>query len=199
MMVKRIFDIVFSLLGLFMLCPLFIIVSIAIKIDSPGPIFFRQVRVGRFGKPFLIHKFRTMCDKSEMDGLKITVIGDKRITAVGKYLRRYKIDEIAQLFDVLRGEMSLVGPRPEVPEFVAAYPPEVKNAVLSIRPGITDNASIKFRNENCILAGSSDPTEHYINEVLPIKIKYYLDYVEVRSFFGDILIIIRTVGAVFKL
>lgn len=199
MIVKRIFDIVFSLLGLVMLCPLIVLVSIAIKIDSPGHIFFRQVRVGRFGKPFLIHKFRTMRDTSEMEGLKITVNGDKRITAVGKYLRRYKIDEIAQLFDVLRGEMSLVGPRPEVPEFVAAYPAEAKNVVLSIRPGITDNASIKFRNENYILATSSDPTGCYINEVLPVKIKYYLDYVEVRSFFGDILIIIRTVGVIFKL
>ena len=138
--VKRIFDLLLSSLGLIALSPLFLVVASLIKLDSKGPVFFRQQRVGRHGRVFGIHKFRTMITNSEKFGSKITVDGDSRITRVGLFLRRYKIDELPQLIDVVRGRMSLVGPRPEVPIYVNAYPPGIRQLVLSVRPGITDNA-----------------------------------------------------------
>jgi len=195
---KRFFDFVASGLGLVLLAPFLVIVGIAIKVDSPGPIFFRQVRVGQFGKLFRIHKFRTMLTDAERKGLQITVGADARVTRVGGFLRKYKIDELAQLIDVFLGDMSLVGPRPEVPQYVECYPDGVREVVLSVKPGITDWASIKYKDENEILGGAADPNRVYIDEVLPVKIEYYLEYVKTRSFFGDVRIIFATLGALVR-
>jgi lipopolysaccharide/colanic/teichoic acid biosynthesis glycosyltransferase len=198
MIVKRLFDVVMSALGLILLSPLLLAVSVAIRWETPGPVFFRQERVGRHGKVFRIHKFRTMRIDAERLGLQITVGADPRVTHVGRLLRKYKLDELAQLLDVLRGSMSLVGPRPEVPAYVACYPADMAEIVLSVRPGITDRASIEFKDENDILAKSSDPHQAYIAEVLPIKIQYYVDYVRTRTFWGDVRIIIDTVFAIIR-
>ncbi len=198
MIVKRLFDVVMSALGLILLSPLLLAVAVAIRWESPGPVFFRQERVGRYGKVFRIHKFRTMRIDAERLGLQITVGADPRVTRVGRLLRKYKLDELAQLLDVLRGAMSLVGPRPEVPAYVACYPAGIAEIVLSVRPGITDRASIEFKDENDILAQSSDPHQAYIAEVLPIKIQYYVDYVRTRTFWGDVRIIMDTVFAIIR-
>jgi lipopolysaccharide/colanic/teichoic acid biosynthesis glycosyltransferase len=198
MIAKRIFDVIASVLGLVVLAPLFIAIAIAIKWDSSGPIFFRQERVGRFGKSFLIHKFRTMSVDAERQGLQITVGADPRVTRVGGFLRQYKLDELAQLLDVLLGSMSFVGPRPEVPAYVACYSVDVAQVILSVRPGITDRASIEYKDENKILAQASDPHKAYIEEVLPVKIEYYLDYVKNRSFLGDLAIIVATLFAIVR-
>lgn len=191
-MLKRVFDLVSCIVGLVMLAPLFMIVAIWIKLDSSGPIFFRQERVGRNGEVFRIHKFRTMRSDSENKG-RLTVGKDSRITTSGHFLRKSKVDELPQLIDVLLGKMSLVGPRPEVQEFIDEYPSDVRDIVLSVRPGITDEASIEMVDENEILGKYSDPRKAYIDEVLPIKQKYYVDYVENKSFFGDINIIFKTI------
>lgn len=193
---KRIFDIVSSSLGLIILLPVFVIISIAIKMDSEGEVFFRQIRVGRNGKPFKIYKFRTMMIFAEKFGKQITVGADKRITDIGKTLRKYKMDELPQLINVVLGDMSLVGPRPEVPKYVAEYSKEAAKIVLSVRPGITDQASIEYKSENDLLAKSSNPEKTYIEEILPIKINYYIDYVQTRSFFGDVRIIFKTLFAI---
>jgi len=195
---KRIFDLCASLTGLVLLSPLFLLIAIFIKRDSRGPVFFRQTRVGREGQPFRIHKFRTMATDTPAKGLQITVGADPRITRTGCWLRKYKLDELPQLIDVVRGKMSLVGPRPEVPEYVAHYPPDVKQVVLSVRPGITDNASIEYRDENDILSKSDDPEREYIEKVMPVKLEYYRRYVEERSMTGDLAIILRTFGAIFR-
>lgn len=198
MIAKRLFDLIASAVGLVIFLPLFIVIAIAIKWESPGPIFFRQERVGRFGKSFRIHKFRTMTLDSERNGLQITVGADSRITRVGLRLRKYKLDELAQLIDVFVGTMSLVGPRPEVPAYVACYPSDAARTILSVRPGITDRASIEFKDENEILGKANDPHKAYIEEVLPIKICFYLDYVKNRSFAGDLGIIIATLFAIVR-
>lgn len=195
MIAKRIFDLLASGFGLLVLSPVFLLIALSIKLDSPGPVFFRQERVGRFGKVFRIHKFRTMVTNAEKKGLQITVGADARVTRTGAALRKYKLDELAQLIDVFIGDMSLVGPRPEVPKYVDLYPPESRNIILSVQPGITDWASIKYKDENEILGRASDPHKAYIEEVLPIKIGYYLDYVKNRSFIGDIRIIFATLRA----
>lgn len=191
-MFKRVFDLVSCIVGLVLLAPLFIFVAIWIKLDSSGPIFFRQERVGRNGEVFRIHKFRTMRSDSENKG-RLTVGKDSRITTSGHFLRKSKVDELPQLIDVLLGKMSLVGPRPEVQEFIDEYPSDIRDIVLSVRPGITDEASIEMVDENEILGKYSDPRKAYIDEVLPIKQKYYVDYVENKSFFGDINIIFKTI------
>jgi len=196
MLAKRLFDWVISGLALLALSPVLLVIALAVKVDSPGPVFFRQQRVGRFGRPFLIHKFRTMVTDAEARGMQITVGADPRVTRVGRVLRQYKLDELPQLIDVFAGTMSLVGPRPEVPRYVACYPEDVRSIVLSVRPGITDRASIEFRNENEILDKAQDPHEAYVNEVLPVKLGYYCDYVKHRSFWGDLAIICATVRAV---
>lgn len=196
MIAKRIFDVIASAFGLVVLTPLFIAIAISIKWDSSGPIFFRQERVGRFGKSFRIHKFRTMFVDAERQGLQITVGADPRVTRVGGFLRKYKLDELAQLLDVLIGSMSFVGPRPEVPAYVACYPVDAAQVIWSVRPGITDRASIEYKDENEILAQASDPHKAYKEEVLPVKIEYYLDYVKNRTFFGDICIIFSTLHAI---
>jgi lipopolysaccharide/colanic/teichoic acid biosynthesis glycosyltransferase/VanZ family protein len=194
-MTKRLFDLLASGIGLLFLCPFFLIIALAIKLESPGQVFFRQERVGRFGKTFRIHKFRTMVTDAERRGLQITVGSDARVTRVGALLRKTKLDELAQLLDVFIGRMSLVGPRPEVPRYVAHYPDKARSIVQSVKPGITDWASIKFKDENEILGRSSDPHLAYINEVLPIKIAYYTEYAQGHSFLGDLHIIFATLGA----
>jgi lipopolysaccharide/colanic/teichoic acid biosynthesis glycosyltransferase len=181
-----------------MLSPLFLVIALAIKLDSSGAVFFRQERVGQWGKKFRIHKFRTMVTGSDQYGLPITVGTDLRITRVGAFLRKTKLDELAQLIDVFRGVMSLVGPRPEVPLYVAYYPADARNIILSVKPGITDWASIKFKNENEILGKSEDPHLSYINNILPVKIGFYKEYVSKRSFLGDIRIIFATIAALIR-
>ena len=190
-MIKRLFDFFASLLGLLFLFPFFLMIAIWIKLDSRGPVFFKQVRVGLNGKPFRIHKFRTMCVDAESSG-RLTVGSDSRITQSGLFLRRYKIDELPQLIDVLIGKMSLVGPRPEVQEFIDEYPEDIRNKVLSVRPGITDLASIEMVDENDMLAGYEDARKAYIDVILPIKQKYYLEYVDNQSSWMDINIIFLT-------
>lgn len=164
----------------------------AIKLDTVGPVFFRQERVGRYGRIFRIHKFRTMIASAESKGLQVTVGRDPRVTRVGAFLRRYKFDELPQLIDIFIGKMSLVGPRPEVPKYVEHYPSEMRDLILSIRPGITDNASILYRSENDTLANSTDPEKTYIEEILPEKLRLCVDYVQHRTFLGDLRIIFRT-------
>lgn len=197
-MTKRLFDFLVSGFGLLVLSPVLFSLALWIKLDSKGPVFFRQERVGLGGKLFRIHKFRTMVVDAEQLGLQITVGADSRVTKVGQLLRKYKLDELPQLLDVIIGHMSLVGPRPEVPHYVACYPENVRNLVLSVRPGITDNASIEFKDENKILGKSINPNEAYIKEILPIKIQYYVDYVNSRTFFGDFLIIMRTINTLVR-
>lgn len=196
-MVKRIFDIVCSLLGLILLAPFFILIAILVKITTPGPIFFRQIRVGRYGREFSIHKFRTMIVNAQSLGPQITIGHDARITYIGQFLRKTKLDELPQLIDVLQGNMSLVGPRPEVPEYVSTYSREIKEIVLSVRPGITDWASIKMIDENLELAKTNNPKEAYINVVLPEKLAYAVRYVKTRNFLTDLIIILTTIRKIF--
>lgn len=190
-MTKRFFDVLASLFGLLALAPVFVLIAVWIKLDSAGPVFFRQVRVGRFGVPFKIHKFRTMRVDAEKSG-RLTVGVDSRITRSGHFLRKTKIDELPQLIDVFLGRMSLVGPRPEVQEFIDCYPAEVRGKVLSLRPGITDKASIEMVDENELLSKFDDARQAYIDEILPIKQKYYLEYVENQSFIVDVGLIFET-------
>ncbi len=197
-MLKRVFDLIASGIGILILTPILLGVALAIKLDSNGPVFFRQERVGRFGKCFHIHKFRTMETDAERRGLQITVGADARVTRVGQWLRKYKLDELPQLLDVWMGSMSLVGPRPEVPRYVACYPAEVRAVVLSVRPGITDRASIEFKDENLILGQAVDPHKAYVDEVMPIKLRYYVDYVQTRSLLGDVALILRTIKALVR-
>ena len=195
---KRLFDFVVSGIGLLALAPLLILVAVTIKLDSRGPVFFRQERVGQFGKLFRIHKFRTMIVDAEARGMQITVGADPRVTEIGHFLRKYKLDELPQLIDVFFGQMSLVGPRPEVQRYVDYYPQEIKALVLSLKPGITDRASIEFKDENEILGRASDPHRAYIEEILPTKLAYYVAYVRSRSLLGDIDIILSTLVAIVR-
>ena len=188
---KRLFDVILSLLGLTVLSPILIIIAIVVKVNSKGPVFFRQKRVGRSGKPFILYKFRSMTlFQLEMEGI-FEPGSVSRVTTVGKFFRKSKLDELPQLINVLIGDMSLVGPRPEVANWVAVYPDAWKK-ILTIRPGITDNASIIFKNEESILAEVDDPEQVYREVILPKKLELYTHYVNNRSFFGDILIILRT-------
>lgn len=194
---KRLFDIVASGCGLIILCPLLIIVAIWIKIDSKGPVFFRQVRAGRYNKDFRIYKFRSMRVGSDK-GSQITVGGhDSRITRSGYFIRKTKIDELPQLINVFIGDMSLVGPRPEVRHYVDMWTPEQMH-VLDVRPGITDPASIRYRNENELLESAENPEEYYVNVIMQDKIKLYLEYVENASLWYDIKLIFRTFYTIVK-
>ncbi|MDW3681715.1 sugar transferase [Cupriavidus sp. CV2] len=197
-MAKRLFDLFFAGAGTIVLSPLLVLLAVAIKLESSGPVFFRQERVGQFGKVFRIHKFRTMVVDAEKKGLQITVGADRRVTRVGSILRKYKLDELPQLLDVIVGDMSLVGPRPEVPRYVACYPAAARERVLSVRPGITDRASIEFKDENTILGRAVDAERAYIEEVLPIKLDFYLDYVQHRSLWLDFRIILSTLSALVR-
>ncbi len=180
-----------------MLLWLFLIIAIAIKCSSKGPALFKQERVGRYGKTFNIWKFRSMVVNAEAKGMQITTDGDNRITKVGKFIRKTKIDELPQLFNVLSGKMSFVGPRPEVPKYVAMYNDE-QLRVLSVKPGITDLASIEFRNENDLLDGDEDPEKKYIEEIMPAKLALNIKYIEKAGFFYDIGLIFKTIGKVIK-
>lgn len=195
-MSKRLFDLVLSSLGLLLLGPSLLLIALLIKLDSTGPVFFRQERVGRHGKPFRIHKFRTMRHDPTGQGLQITVGADSRITRVGAVLRKTKLDELPQLIDVWCGTMSLVGPRPEVPRYVAHYPAALRDKVLSVRPGITDIASIEYRDESSILAHAADPESAYIEQVLPHKLALAVSYVDRASVWMDIQLIWRTIRAI---
>ena len=197
-MAKRFFDLLLSTLGLLALAPLLLLIALLIKLDSPGPVMFRQERVGRFGQPFRIHKFRTMRHEPAGQGLQITVGADRRITRVGGFLRASKLDELPQLLDVWLGDMSLVGPRPEVPRYVAHYPAELRDKVLSVRPGITDIASIEYRDESAVLAKATDPEHAYIHEVMPHKLALAARYVERSSLWLDVWLIWRTVVAIVR-
>nr|WP_304494321.1 sugar transferase [Chromobacterium sp. ASV5] len=190
-LVKRAFDIVAAAAGLALLGLPLLAVALWVKLDSPGPVFFRQVRVGRGGTLFRIHKFRTMQVDAERQG-QLTVGADARVTGAGRILRKTKLDELPQLIDVLFGDMSLVGPRPEVPKYVAHYPDDVRELVLSVRPGITDWASIKMIDENEILGRAADPERAYIEQILPEKLGYCVRYAETHSLFEDIRIIVAT-------
>ena len=189
---KRLFDVLSAALALVVLFPLLVLIAIWIKLDSPGPVFFRQVRVGRFEIPFRIHKFRTMRVNAEYAG-RLTVGRDSRITRSGHFLRKTKLDELPQLIDVLFGRMSVVGPRPEVIEFINCYTDEVRDKVLSVRPGITDKASIEMVDENDILSGYDDPKQAYIDIILPIKQAYYIEYVDSHSMILDFKLILLTI------
>jgi lipopolysaccharide/colanic/teichoic acid biosynthesis glycosyltransferase len=194
---KRIFDILCSFIGLLILSPIFLVIIVLIKTGSRGPVFFRQTRIGQYEKPFQIHKFRTMIVDAEARGLKITVGVDPRVTGIGRFLRKSKLDELPQLIDVFLGRMSLVGPRPEVPEYVRYFPPEVKAVVFRVKPGITDYASLKMIDENEILAKSENPENAYINEILPEKLAYAVKYVKTRSMTTDIYLIFLTIFKIF--
>ena len=188
---KRIFDLIFSLLGLIVCSPIFIIVAVLIKLDSKGPVFFRQERIGKNFKSFKVYKFRTMEHKANENGPRITVANDSRITRMGRFLRKYKIDELPQLFNVIKGDMSFVGPRPEVKEYVKLYESDYKK-LLRIRPGITDPASIKYSDEEGVLSLSENWEEEYKKKVLPEKIALSLSYVENQNIITDLKLIFKT-------
>jgi lipopolysaccharide/colanic/teichoic acid biosynthesis glycosyltransferase len=190
-MSKRVFDIVVASAGLFLLTPALLLIAAWIKWDTPGPAFFLQQRVGRRGRLFNILKFRTMHVQVNA-GAQLTVGRDSRITPAGHFLRRYKLDELPQLLNVLAGSMSLVGPRPEVPRYVACYPSDVRALVLSVSPGITDWAAIEYKDESTLLAAASDPERAYIEQVLPAKLQHYARYVRERNFWVDLRILLRT-------
>ena len=192
MLAKRIFDLISSAIGLLILSPIFAIVAIWIKLDSSGPILFKQTRVGYAEKNFQICKFRTMVVNAEAIGAQITTGGDPRITKIGKFLRKYKLDELPQLLNVLMGEMSVVGPRPEVPKYVNLYNAEQKK-VFQVLPGITDLASLEFRNENELLVGKDNAEEFYIQEIMPRKLLLNLEYIDRVSLLFDLKIIAKTI------
>ena len=194
---KRLFDIIASGLGLVVLSPLFLILAIWIKLDSKGPVFYRQVRVGKDNKDFCIFKFRSMRVGADKGSL-VTIGGrDPRITRSGYFIRKFKFDELPQLINVFVGDMSLVGPRPEVRHYVDFWTPEQMH-VLDVRPGITDPASIKFRNENELMEQAKDPEKYYIEVIMQEKLKLYLEYVQNHSFFGDIGLIFKTFWVIVK-
>ena len=194
---KRIFDIVASGLGLIVLSPLFLVLAIWIKLDSKGPVFYRQVRVGFKNKDFRIFKLRSMRVGADKGSL-VTIGGhDPRVTRSGYFIRKFKFDELPQLINVFLGDMSLVGPRPEVRHYVDYWTPEQMH-VLDVRPGITDPASIKFRNENELMEKAEDPEKYYIEVIMQEKIKLYLEYVEKHSFFYDLGLIFKTFWVIVK-
>lgn len=190
-MLKRIFDIVFSVLGLLILFPILIVIALLIVADSKGGVFYKQIRVGKNHKNFYLYKFRSMHTNADKKGLLTVGMKDNRITRVGYFLRKYKLDELPQLLNVLIGNMSFVGPRPEVPKYVALYNEEQKK-VLNIKPGITDYASLKYFNENEILANAQDAEQTYINTVMPEKLKINLEYIKDKNFITDLKIIFKT-------
>ncbi len=194
-MTKRVFDAIFALLGLAVLSPLFLLVAAAIKFTSAGPVFFRQERVGKDFHRFRIYKFRTMVVDAPKLGGQITAARDPRVTPVGRVLRKAKLDELPQLINVVKGEMSLVGPRPEVPRYVEMFRDDYRE-VLSVRPGITDLASVKYRDESEILAMAADPDEAYVRQILPDKIALAKEYLAKQSLLFDIGLILRTLWRV---
>lgn len=196
-MIKRTFDFIFSLLGIILLIPLFLLIALWIKLDSKGAVFYRQIRVGRFNKDFSIYKFRTMTEGASNKGLLTVGNRDSRITRSGYYLRKYKLDELAQLINVFLGDMSLVGPRPEVRKYVDLYNNR-QMEVLNVRPGITDMASIQFRNENELLKNVPEPEEYYIEKIMPEKLEINLNYLKERNLIKDFNIILLTIFKIFN-
>lgn len=194
-LLRRVIDVTASAAGLLVLSPFTLLAALAVAVDSPGPVLFRQRRVGLGGREFEILKFRTMRVDAEAVGGQLTVGADPRVTRVGRFLRASKFDEIPQLLNVLRGDMSLVGPRPEVPKYVALYTPEQRR-VLSVRPGITDPASIEYRDESGLMAGAADPERLYVEELMPRKLRLNLEYLERRTVASDIRIVFKTFGAI---
>ena len=194
---KRLFDIFFSLSSLILISPLLLIISIVIKITSKGPIIFKQERVGKGGIKFIIYKFRTMHDTKSSE-IKITTLKDKRITATGKFLRAFKVDELPQLINVLKGDMSIIGPRPEVPKYVEMYPMILREKILSVRPGLSDPSSLHFRNESKLLQVQSDPEKYYINVLIPKKLKISINYIERSNLYHDFCVILKTIHSIFK-
>ena len=193
-MFKRVFDVVSALLGLLVFGLPMLAVAAWIRLDSPGPVFFRQDRVGRHGKVFRIHKFRTMAVDAERRGPQLTVGADARVTRAGRGLRAPRLDELPQVLDVLAGDMSLVGPRPDVPRYVEQWPPALRERVLAVRPGITDPASLKFRDEATLLAQAADPEREYMDVILPRKLALAADYADHASVWTDLAVIGRSVG-----
>lgn len=194
---KRLFDIVFSFFGLILLSPLLILIIILMKITTKGPIIYKQLRVGRNNNDFFIFKFRTMFVNADKFGLLTVGERDSRVTKIGFYLRKFKFDELPQLVNVFYGDMSFVGPRPEVRKYVDLYNP-MQMQVLNVRPGITDLASIEFRNENELLSSKEDPESYYINVIMPKKLQINLDYLKESTLFKDIWVIIKTFLAIVK-
>ena len=195
LMAKRVFDVVVSALMLVLLSPVFLVLAVAIKLDSPGPVFYRQVRVTQYGKQFRIFKFRSMVCNADKIGAQVTVGNDSRITRVGRVIRNCRLDEICQLIDIFRGTMTFVGTRPEVPKYVAAYTPEMM-ATLLLPAGVTSEASIRYKDESALLDGAEDVDEVYIHQVLPGKMEYNLDAIRNFGFWSDIRTMLRTVFAV---
>ncbi len=195
---KRVLDVVVAAGGLLIFSPLLFGAALAIKRDSAGPVFFRQTRVGRNGATFRIHKFRTMAHDAAAHGLPLTVGDDARITRVGAWLRARRIDELPQLFDVLRGDMSLVGPRPEVPHWVARYPAELRPRVLAVKPGITDPSTLAFADEAIQLAQASDPEREYVEVILPRKLQLAADYAERATLTSDLRVLVATVALLLR-
>jgi lipopolysaccharide/colanic/teichoic acid biosynthesis glycosyltransferase len=196
-MLKRLFDLVVSMIGLVVLAPFLLIIAVALKIDSAGVVFFRQIRVGQFGKSFRIFKFRTMVSQAEKLGPQVSSGDDPRITRVGCFLRKYKLDELPQLINVVKGEMSFVGPRPEVPRYVEAYKNDYRE-ILTVKPGITDFASLEFKDENELLKNADDPEKKYLEEILPVKIGYYRKYLKEQSLKTDLTLIIKTLWSIIR-
>ncbi len=188
-------DLTLAGLGVVVLSPLLAVVAASVALDSPGPVFFRQVRVGRGFRPFRIIKFRTMVEDAARRGGPLSIGADPRVTRVGRWLRRLKLDELPQLFNVLAGDMSLVGPRPEVPEYVERYRADYAD-ILTVRPGMTDLASLKYRDESALLAAAADPGAEYVRVILPDKIRLAREYVRRSSVLFDLSLILRTLGAV---
>lgn len=197
-MIKRLFDIVFSIIGLLLSLPVFVVISILIKLCSPGPVFFIQQRIGKYFKPFMLYKFRSMVVDAPNRGLAITTGGDPRITKIGRFIRRTKLDEMPQLINVLKGDMSIVGPRPEVEKYVEMFKDEYKE-ILQVKPGITNCETIKFINEEEILERYSNPEDGYIREILPAKIEMYKRYLKNKGFFNDTWLILLTVWKIVKI
>ena len=194
---KRLFDFVFSSLGLLLISPLLVLVAVTIKTNSPGPVFYRGERVGQFGKKFRIFKFRTMVDNADKRGGPSTAGDDPRLTKIGIFLKKYQLDELPQLINVSLGQMSLVGPRPEVLLYIDLMTREEKNVILSVPQGMTDLASLWNFHESEILEGSADPEKAYLEKVRPEKIRLQLEYVKNRSFLLDLKIIVKTILKIF--
>ena len=191
-MTKRVLDVLLVTIGLILLAPLFAGIAVGVKVTSSGPVMFKQERIGLRGRPFNLYKFRSMVADASNLGPQLTVGDDPRVTPLGRFLRRFKLDELPQFFNVLRGDMSIVGPRPEVPKYVALYPRGVRERVLSVRPGLTDQAAITLDEER-MLAQAADPELTYVSEVLPSKLALYEQYVATHDLLVDLAIIARTV------
>ncbi len=195
---QRLLDVIVALGALVLLSPLLLAVAAWIRIDSPGPVFFRQERVGQGGRLFRIHKFRTMVDGAARQGLPLTVGDDARITRAGGWLRQRRLDELPQFIDVLRGDMSVVGPRPEVPRYVAHYPPALRDAVLALRPGITDPSSLAYIDEASLLAAAPDPEREYIDVILPRKLQIAADYAARATMWTDLKVLAATAARLLR-